>query len=133
MRLSVGSWNTTWMRARSGLRTKRACDTSVMSRPESAIVPLVGSDESSKQAHHCGLAAAKFADEANAFAGSDDKIHLIDGMEARPPRASLHRIELGELRRLEQRRRRRHSGNLQRTTWSGPHCSHGSGGSSQIG
>ena len=44
-------------------------------------------DQSSKQAHHCGLAAARFADEANAFAGSDDKIHLIDGMEAPPPRA----------------------------------------------
>ena len=72
-----------------------------------------------------------FAHEANAFAGSDDKVHLIDGVKLRAPRASLHRIELGELRRLEQRRR--HSGNLQRTTWSGPHSCHGSGGSSQIG
>jgi hypothetical protein len=45
--------------------------------------------ESSKQAHHRGFAATRLADEANAFAGSDDKVDLIDGMKARPSHASL--------------------------------------------
>ena len=43
--------------------------------------------EPSKQAHHRGFAATRLADEANAFAGSDDKVDLIDGMELAPRRA----------------------------------------------
>src|SRR5580704_10518026 len=52
-------------------------------------------DEASEQAHHGGLPATRLAHEANAFAGSDHKVHPIDGMELRAPRVPLYGIEFG--------------------------------------
>ena len=42
-RLSFGSWNTLWIRARSRLRTKRDSETGAMSVPSNTMAPSVGS------------------------------------------------------------------------------------------
>ena len=103
------------MRARSGLRTKRACDMSVMSRPESAIVPLVGSASRASNRTIVDLPQPNSPTRPTLSPAPMTRSTSSTAW-SRAPRASLHRIELRELRRLEQRRRR-HSGNLQRTAW----------------
>ena len=93
LRLSVGSWNTIWMRLRSGSRAKAL-------RQDGADVVAVEHDAAGglvDQPHHHhrggGLAAAGFADQADALAVADGEADAVDRAEHAPASAGGLRRE----------------------------------------
>ena len=85
LRLSVGSWNTIWMRLRQAERANCAAGIAPMSSPAKMMRPARLLDEAHD--HHRGrrLAAAGFADEADALATPDGEADPVDGAEGLPP------------------------------------------------
>ena len=90
-----------------------------------------GIDQPAKQTNHGGFAAAGFADQADAFSGTDRQIHIVDRVETGAAPRPLDRVEFGQRPDFEQRRH--DSGNRQRTTCAGDNLVQGSSASSQIG
>ena len=81
--LSPASWNTIWMRARSGSSAKRLAGVCESSRGPSLMLPSVGSSSRVSDAHQGGLAAAGFADEPDGLALADGEAHVVDRMDLR--------------------------------------------------
>ena len=100
LRLSVGSWNTTWIRRRPRrgreLRLRHRGD--ILAAEQD--LPRGGIDQPAEQAHQRGLAAAEFADQADAFSGPDGQIDIIDRVQLGAARRSLDGIEFGQRRWL---------------------------------
>ena len=84
LRLSVGSWNTIWMRRRKGERANCLAGHGADIRAvEDGCVPLRRIDQ--PRDHHRGrrLAAAGFADEPERLAARDGEADAVDGAERR--------------------------------------------------
>ena len=81
LRLSVGSWNTIWMRLRSGSLANSLAGIAPMSSPSKMMVPQVLIEQPHHHHRGRGLAAAGFADQADAFAALDREADAVDGAE----------------------------------------------------
>ena len=81
LRLSVGSWNTIWMRLRSGSRANCLAGMPPMSSPSNMMQPVGLVDQPHHHRRGGRLAAAGFADQADALAAIDGEADAVDGAE----------------------------------------------------
>ena len=118
LRLSPASWNTIWMRARSALPAKRAPACRRARRRPKPDAARGRIEQPGDQPHQRGLAAARFAHQADRLAAADG-----EGRRRRRRAAARRRLrDVGEqrLRRVElaardvEQRDGRHSGFQQR-------------------
>ena len=81
LRLSVGSWNTIWMRLRIGSLANCLAGISPMSSPSNMMLPSVLSISRMTMVEVVDLPQPELADQADAFAAMDREADAVHGAE----------------------------------------------------
>ena len=89
LRLSVGSWNTIWMRRRSGSLANFLAGMAPMSSPSNMMRPSVLSIRRMTMVEVVDLPQPELADQADALAPVDREADAVDG--AKDPRLRVGR------------------------------------------